>query len=331
MMESNYPWASPLGIKAENIQSWKKECPPDKPFILWLLQNKKINEKQYFLWAKNFYQLPVLKKDFFEKKQPPIALFEKYSSNWPLHALPLAMRKNKLFIACLEPLKDLEPSQSMQFILCPPSLMAKWRPELQNPISSPPPLNLKVVRAQQQPPSLKLHSKPQKESVKKTIQQAPPPPSRSNILPLHANKSSAQSIFDTILTRSQNYFYSSMILVYHNKTLIPSYWHGDWSKPATIKPIDYSSPGIFRIVMKTKHPFHGQPRPNPSNNEFFKTWMKESYPEHMTLVPIFINKKIYGILLGCASKTRIKQFQLKHVENLAKQVAEKIVALKTAS
>lgn len=327
-MKSNYPWASPLGIKPESIQSWRKECPPDKPFILWLLQNQKINEKQYFLWAKNFYQLPVLKKDFFEKTQPPIALFKKYSSTWPLHALPLTIRKNTLFIACLEPLKDLEPTQRMQFILCPPSLMAKWRPELQNSISSPPPL--KVIKTKQQPPSLKLHSKP--KSIKKTIQHAPPPPpSQSNILPLHANKSSAQSIFDTILTRSQNYFYSSMILVYHNKTITPSYWSGNWSKPDKIEPINYSSPSIFRIVMKTKHPFHGKPRPNISNNEFFKVWMKGSYPEHITLVPILINKKIYGVLLGCASKTRIKQFQLKHVENLAKQVAEKIVALKTAS
>ncbi len=333
MMKSVYPWASPLGIRSEHIKSWRKECPPEMPFILWILQNKKINEDQYLLWAKNYYQLPILKKNFFEKNKPPIQLFKKYSSIWPIHILPIIIRKDILFIACLEPPKHFKPPQAAKFILCPLTLMAQWRPELQRSIAPP---SLKLANKKTQPPPLKptpplpITLQNKKRTTQNKVPTTPPlPPSNSNVLPLEPKlKSSAESVFDIALVRTQNYFYSSMILICRDKKIIPSYWNGDWAKPSTIKPIDYSSPCIFKIVMQTKYPFHGKPRPSASNDKFFQDWTKGVYPEHVTLVPIFIEQKIYGILLGCTSKIRATKFQLKHVESLAQQVGKKIIILK---
>ena len=61
-----YPWAKELKVSKKDFKSWQLED-TQASFVFWSLKNKVIDKKEYFNWAKDHYQIPLLEDLFFEQ------------------------------------------------------------------------------------------------------------------------------------------------------------------------------------------------------------------------------------------------------------------------
>lgn len=139
------------------------------------------------------------------------------------------------------------------------------------------------------------------------------------------------SQFDGILNSMKKYFDQCMLLMFVEGNLEPQAWDQAWSKtPHSQSAIDISSPSIFRIVNETVNPYHGYVVPNQINESFFMNWNKGIYPEHVTICPVVVDKKVYGMILGSTTKEGAKKYQLHHVQEIANDVVTLLSSLKAA-
>ncbi len=65
---------------------------------------------------------------------------------------------------------------------------------------------------------------------------------------------------------------------------------------------ELSAPSPFRIVNRSKQPYHGKIAPNPVMDRFFKKWEQGVMPIHLTIVPINSNEKLTGMFLAWSYK-----------------------------
>ncbi|MGE3975184.1 MAG: hypothetical protein AB7F59_11730 [Bdellovibrionales bacterium] len=120
-------WVSGLNIKAEDYQEWLTRF-PSKDFLLgWAIQTSHLNENTYLQWAHKFYQLPLIKSDFFEQAAP-LELWKKcLNGPWSPNALPVAEWDGVVYVGCLEPVTfSQDPQMKIQFLLAPTSAQTKW-------------------------------------------------------------------------------------------------------------------------------------------------------------------------------------------------------------
>lgn len=98
--------------------------------------------------------------------------------------------------------------------------------------------------------------------------------------------------------------------------------HGNWSptESSVQMPIHLEEPSIFRIAVRTRLPYHGYVVPSETNEKFFQSWGLVGWPEHVTLVPIKENKKVFGVLLCLGAKSANTPEALHMVEETAQQL-----------
>ena len=85
--------------------------------------------------------------------------------------------------------------------------------------------------------------------------------------------------------------------------------------------LELSSPNIFRIVDRTRLPYHGPVLPAPENDRFFKSFLGGKSPAHVTIVPIIHKKKLIGMAMGIADDDKPYKHILPIMEGLATQFA----------
>ncbi len=129
----------------------------------------------------------------------------------------------------------------------------------------------------------------------------------------------------------QEYYSSSMILLnIQGHQLQPYKWEHVW-KPvdeSALNPISTQTPSLFRIVSKTKMPYHGAIIENELTNVFFKSWgYKKSNPEHATAVPLLIDDHLMGIVLAVGEKEANTTQALAQAERSADQVTQYLKAI----
>ncbi|MES2965905.1 MAG: hypothetical protein V4760_18635 [Bdellovibrionota bacterium] len=105
------------------------------------------------------------------------------------------------------------------------------------------------------------------------------------------------------LGRVLSKFDVGMILLFQNGLLKPWKWtemmysvKGD--EP---DPIDLDHASIFRIVFRTCLPYPGYVVGNPVNTQFFNAFHRGVTAKHATIMPVLINKKVAGMILGLAN------------------------------
>lgn len=100
----NQPWSKYLKISEKDFQRWKSEGSKDS-FIFWSLQEKLINTKDYFDWATEHYQVPLLQDLFFEHYLMTKKEWQDVRELhvWTKEQIPVAVWNNIVFIGCLEP------------------------------------------------------------------------------------------------------------------------------------------------------------------------------------------------------------------------------------
>ena len=113
-MESNknYPWLGNLKISNQAIQKWKEER-STKSLTFWALRNKSINQKAYFDWAVERYQMPFLKGIFFEQNLMTKTQWNEIKDffDWTEEILPVAFWNDTIFVGCVEP-----PKKEVKFL-----------------------------------------------------------------------------------------------------------------------------------------------------------------------------------------------------------------------
>ena len=112
---TSYAWQNKFQVPEKSMREWKQTA-PEKSLTFYALKNRIINEKDYFDWAMDYYQIPKVNNLYFEqkliKKDEWNEIKETY--DWTEEVLPIAFWNNTIFIGCLE-LNDRVPKKILGF------------------------------------------------------------------------------------------------------------------------------------------------------------------------------------------------------------------------
>ena len=140
-----------FGIQNSQIVEWKNaSAQQNESLILWILKNKKIDIKKYEDWSFKYYKIPRLKMSYFEKRKLDQNLLNQYQITWPDHVFPVKKWKDVLYLTCLEPVKEINISEEIQWVLAPVEGILLWKTNVQQTRSSttndtPPTTNFKSI------------------------------------------------------------------------------------------------------------------------------------------------------------------------------------------
>lgn len=148
---------------------------------------------------------------------------------------------------------------------------------------------------------------------------------------IDAATSSDEALAWVFLQMKQHFIFSWM-LFYHDGNLSPWRWDkgAQPRKDSALSPLDLSPPSLFRIVVRSKMPYHGHVIDNPVNSEFFKNWGLRSIPEHVTAIPLMSGEHLIGILLGAGAKTANTDQVLQFMERMG-SAAVRSLSIKQAA
>lgn len=129
----------------------------------------------------------------------------------------------------------------------------------------------------------------------------------------------------------RKYFEKSIILVLRQNNLLqPWKWDKAFSPlEEALKPFDPQVPSLFRIVLKTKKPYHGFVLPSDLNDEFFRQWGYDGLPLHVTAVPIQFESRLIGVLLSTGTPEANTPKALEQSEKTALHLAKGLAQLKS--
>lgn len=127
----------------------------------------------------------------------------------------------------------------------------------------------------------------------------------------------------------RQFFKQSMILLKDQDKLKPWKWENNWqpSSESAFESFSPDQPGLFRILMKTKHPYHGYVVESDLNKSFFKFWGYETLPDHVTAIPMKMDGQVTGVILSIGSESAATESTLIHSERLAQEFISRIVEI----
>jgi hypothetical protein len=121
------------------------------------------------------------------------------------------------------------------------------------------------------------------------------------------------------------------ILLTQNGRMSLRYWQGMWSQRLRHgDSVTIDAPSVLKIVVDSGHPFHGRPSPSPANEKIFQWLCDGQYPEHLTIVPVFLAKELIAVVVGTCAPQRAANIKLAHLEQLSRQLADQLKVQKSA-
>jgi hypothetical protein len=311
MMDQADNWADRLNISQEQLKSWQEEAPADTPLLVWCLSAEKISFKEYALWAKNHYGLPILNHDFFSKHPVNLPLEDDHWTPW---LVPLAKWENLTYVGCVVPPSD--PEENLVYVIAHPKDLEGVYAQL-NPSSAPKEtavdfempegLVLDPIKSEptkiETPVSDALSDAPQGLNLDLT---APPPLpteeapaaafeapeglSGEDVIPTQVNVEAPQAPEETEAApagdmnqwweEAQPWFENAVLLQGDEKDLKVTWVNGQ--PKADGVQLTCSAPNIFRIVLRTKKPYHGFVVENEIHSQFFNSLGLKEYPPVVT-------------------------------------------------
>jgi hypothetical protein len=131
------------------------------------------------------------------------------------------------------------------------------------------------------------------------------------------NSADDQNLWVKMMT----YYEGAMVVGLRNHKIYPVEAPSEELKSAAFE-LDITNPNPFRIVLRTRKPYHGYLMKSTVADFFFKWTNKNQYPENFTVCPIQHEENVIGFL--CAWGGREQSYQpkaLEMVENLASSLA----------
>lgn len=122
----------------------------------------------------------------------------------------------------------------------------------------------------------------------------------------------------------KEHYKRSMILLFDGEQLRAWKWEKSWAPrtPSTFEAFQLEKPSIFRIVKRSKLPYHGHVVPSEANQEFFLGWGLADLPEQVTALPLCIQDDPIGILLCIGEEGSNTQQALSFSERVATRLTE---------
>ncbi len=147
-----------------------------------------------------------------------------------------------------------------------------------------------------------------------------------------AERKTSGQLDEYLFSELPSEFSQKMILLFNGENLEPWKWDETWVQDVSRQTaIDLSSPSVFRIVQKSCAPFHGPVVPNSINDTFFQTWNSGRTPEWLTILPLYIENSIVGMVLGTANKEDAEKLKIERLEHLANMASRKLLANPSAA
>lgn len=113
-----------------------------------------------------------------------------------------------------------------------------------------------------------------------------------------------------------------MVLLRQEGRLRPYQWDPSWPLDLNEKgDVELGINSLFKIVVESKHPFHGAARPAVPNDRFFKKWNKNEYPPHITALPLKAHDEVFGVLLAIAGSETAPSIILQDWEKVAEELS----------
>lgn len=192
--------------------------------------------------------------------------------------------------------------------------------------------NFKITPLQQSPTPPPPQRAPQAASPAKTARPTEDPVAnvtktnlaanlKSDFSPTDLDYTDIFTMWNEIQEEMQTYYDKCYLLTVNtNQGVLPQIWSDNVIVSAQKNPLSLTQPSMFNVVAKTLKPYHGYVVPNEINDQFFAVWNESSVPDHITIVPIVIKKKLCGFLMGVGPKSAYNKNSLKLSEKIADQI-----------
>ncbi len=128
------------------------------------------------------------------------------------------------------------------------------------------------------------------------------------------------------------HFNGAMILLFDGETLKPWKWTDLLTKPQNkdLPTIELQTPSMFRIVHRTRLPYHGHVAASAANNKFFQAFHDGRAPKHVTITPMFRDRTWVGMIMGVSNAEVNYKQSLRYMETLAKEIASHVERVRGA-
>ncbi len=135
-----------------------------------------------------------------------------------------------------------------------------------------------------------------------------------------------------VFQQLKQHFSYSWLLYMHGSKLYPWRWDSAIGAEAAqaVNPIDLSQPSLFRIVTRTRMPYHGHIVESPINTSFFQNWGLRKTPPHITAVPLMSDSHMVGMLICAGDIPSQSEQVLRFTEKLATALTTQMLTKKAA-
>lgn len=148
-----------------------------------------------------------------------------------------------------------------------------------------------------------------------------------------ASAHSLNSLGSLTLAHITEHFDAAMVLLADNATgaLKPWKWSDTLTsvKNAELSGIDLNQPSAFRVVFRSKQPFHGQMPASDVNNAFASAFAGGRLPV-ITALPVILNRTFMGMIVGMSTKQRNYKHVLGPMADIADELAKQLGKLSKA-
>jgi hypothetical protein len=154
----------------------------------------------------------------------------------------------------------------------------------------------------------------------------PPPPVKA---PLSAGMDPEQQEIDLAFRTLKEHFTSSMLMKIDGNYASLYRWSSEFDLAAVANQckVDLSGPSLFRIVAKTKLPYHGFVVDSPAHRDFFKQIGYDDLPASVTAVPIKIEDELWGLLLSLGTQAASRAKPLQAAETAVEKLKEALAGV----
>lgn len=127
------------------------------------------------------------------------------------------------------------------------------------------------------------------------------------------------------------HYQQSMILLFQGETLKPWKWESSWSpkSKSAFEGFQHNQPGLFRILYRTKHPYHGYVVDSPIHQKFFGDWGFEGFPHHVTALPVKVDGHLTAAVLCIGDESATSESTLVAAERLVTEFEQALKRLAT--
>ena len=291
-------WRDKFNISNIEHSNWKRSSTKDS-LAVWAVKTQKISVAQYIEWATHNYQIPFLKDSFFLNIDITKQFWSRVKDHeqWNKGFLPVYEWDGLLFSACLIPPEQTKNKNTIPVLTRPKNLELSW-----NKIQKFSPTQYKAPSSAVPTATVSTNEKSKQTefTAKSSSLLLNSVISKANVI-TKIKSSSANETYSQILELSKKYFTGSIVFSYQNQGFSPVKWSESLACPNT--PVKIEKPSIFKMIVKSRSPYHGFIVNNETHKQFFTACGFSALPKHITLVPVFDKtKNIIGAYMGIADK-----------------------------